>query len=110
MLHCIMGHPIWGYSVCLEKFIKKISFRITSEVPKNESGLIQLIGKNESICHKWVNLSPQMRKPTICIGKNKGADQLRSNCIVDQRLYFRYMDSIMPLLSNPKFQASTHLL
>ena len=35
-----------------------------------------------------------MGKPTICIGKNKGADQLRSNCEADQRLLYLY----------PKFQ------
>ena len=39
-----------------------------------------------------------MGKPTICIGENKGADQLRSNCEADQRLCFRYSDSIVPLL------------
>ena len=37
-------------------------------------------------------------KPTICIGENKGADQLRSNCEADQRLCFRYSDSTIPLL------------
>ena len=31
-----------------------------------------------------------MGKPTDCIGENKGADQLRSNCEADQRLCFRY--------------------
>ena len=40
-----------------------------------------------------------MGKPTICIGENKGADQLRSNCEADQRLCFRYMDSTIALLS-----------
>ena len=39
-----------------------------------------------------------MGKPTICIGENKGADQLRSNCEADQRLCFRYTDSTLPLL------------
>ena len=34
-----------------------------------------------------------MGKPTICIGENKGADQLRGNCEADQRLCFRYTDS-----------------
>ena len=34
-----------------------------------------------------------MRKPTFCICKIKGADQLRSNCEADQRLCFHYMDS-----------------
>ena len=27
-----------------------------------------------------------MRKPGFCLGENKGADQLRSNCEADQRL------------------------
>ena len=39
-----------------------------------------------------------MGKPTICIGKNKGADQLRSNCEADQRLCFRHTSSTIPLL------------
>ena len=39
-----------------------------------------------------------MGKPTICIGENKGADQLRSYCEADQRLYFRYSDSTISLL------------
>ena len=44
------------------------------------------------------HLSRPMGKPTICLGENKGADQLRSNCEADQRLYFRYSDSTVPLL------------
>ena len=43
-------------------------------------------------------LSRHMGKPTICLGENKGADQLRSNCEADQRLCFRYSDSTVPLL------------
>ena len=43
-----------------------------------------------------------MGKPTICIGENKGADQLRSKCEADQRICFRYMDSTIPLLSKSK--------
>ena len=39
-----------------------------------------------------------MGKPTICIGENKAADQLRSNCEADQRLCFRYSDSTIPPL------------
>ena len=38
-----------------------------------------------------------MGKPTICIGENKGADQLRSNCEADQRLCFRYSSSFLCL-------------
>ena len=42
-----------------------------------------------------------MRKPAICICENKDADQLRGNREADQRLYFRYKDSTIPLLSKP---------
>ena len=44
------------------------------------------------------DLSCLMGKPTICIGKNKGADQLRGNRKADQHLCFRYTDSTRPLL------------
>ena len=44
-----------------------------------------------------------MRKPTICMGKNKDADQLRGNREADQRLCFRYTDSTFPPLLIPKF-------
>ena len=43
-----------------------------------------------------------MGKPTICIGENKDADQLRSNCEGDHRLCFCYTDSTIPLLSKSK--------
>ena len=45
-----------------------------------------------------------MGKPTICIGKNKdadqlrGYDQLRGNREADQRLCFHYSDSTISLL------------
>ena len=44
------------------------------------------------------NLSRLMGKPTICIGENKDADQLRGNREADQRLCFRYSDSTITLL------------
>ena len=40
-----------------------------------------------------------MRKPTFCICKNKGTDQVRSNCEADHRLCFCYTDSTIPTLS-----------
>ena len=43
-------------------------------------------------------MSRPMEKPTICIGENKDADQLRGNREADQRLCFRYKDSTIPLL------------
>ena len=40
----------------------------------------------------------------FCLGKNKDADQLCSNCTADQRLCFCYMDStILQIFLNPKF-------
>ena len=39
-----------------------------------------------------------MGKPTICIGENKDADQLRGNREADQGLCFRYSDSTITLL------------
>ena len=48
------------------------------------------------------NMIHPMGKPTIYIRKNKGADQLCSNCEADRRLCFRYMDSTIPLLSKSK--------
>ena len=41
-----------------------------------------------------------MGKPTICIGENKDADQLRGNREADQRLCFRFLDSTIPLLKS----------
>ena len=38
-----------------------------------------------------------MRKPDFCLCENKGADQLRGNREADQRLCFRYTDSIFPI-------------
>ena len=43
-----------------------------------------------------------MRKPDFCICENKDADQLRGNREADQRLCFRYTDSIIPLLPKSK--------
>ena len=34
-----------------------------------------------------------MRKRDFCLCENKDADQLRSNCVADQPLCFRYTDS-----------------
>ena len=50
-------------------------------------------------------MSHLVRKPTICICENKGADQLRSNCEADQRLCFRYTDSTLPLLLKSKISS-----
>ena len=44
------------------------------------------------------DMSCVMRKPALCICKNKGADQLRGNREADQRLCFCFLDSTTPLL------------
>ena len=50
-----------------------------------------------------------MNKPTICIGENKDADQLRGNREADryreadQHICFRYTDSSIPLLLKSEF-------
>ena len=51
-----------------------------------------------------------MGKPTKCLGENKGADQLRSNRETDQRLCFRYTDSIIPQLSLALYKISSFQL
>ena len=50
-------------------------------------------------------LSCHIRKPTISIGKNKGADQLCSNCTADQHLCFCSIDSTMLPLSEPEISS-----
>ena len=52
-----------------------------------------------------IDMSRLMGKPTICIGENKDADQLRGNRKADQRICFRYSDSTIPLLL--KFEISS---
>ena len=70
----------------------------------NESNDQELV-KSEQTSHNSQSYSKNkmsMGKPTICIGENKGADQLRSNCEADQRLCFSYTASTVTLLSKSK--------
>ena len=53
-------------------------------------------------CFLMTHMSLVMRKPAFCICENKDADQLRGNREADQRLCFRYSDSMIPLLSKSK--------
>ena len=46
-----------------------------------------------------------MRKPTICICKNKDTDQLCGSREADQRLCFRYLDNTIPLLAKSKISS-----
>ena len=51
-------------------------------------------------------MSRVVRKPDFFICENKDADQLRGNREADQRLYFHYTDSTIPLLY--KSEISSH--
>ena len=62
-------------------------------------------GKPDYIVLKSEIMSRHMGKPTICIGENKDADQLCSNCEADQHLCFRYTDSTIPLLHKSKISS-----
>ena len=62
-----------------------------------------------SLKSQQMHLCLHMRKPTICICENKGADQLCSYCTADQHLCFA-IRIVQPLFFlNPKFQASSLL-
>ena len=50
-----------------------------------------------------------MGKPTICIGENKDADQLRGNREADQRLCFRYSDSTILLLLKSEISSAVNM-
>ena len=50
-------------------------------------------------------MSRVMRKPAFCICENKAADQLRSNCVADQRLCFCFIDSTISLLSKSEISS-----
>ena len=57
-----------------------------------------------STYYAYYDLSLVIRKPIVCICENKDTDQLRSNCVADQRIFFATQ-----FYQNPKFHASSHL-
>ena len=57
------------------------------------------------VSHCLTIMSRLLGKPTICIGENKDAYQLRGNREADQRLCFRYSDSTIPPLPNAKISS-----
>ena len=58
--------------------------------------LIKLLCSSFYVIHHKKSLI--LRKPDFCICKNKGADQMCSNCTADQCFCFCCMDSIVPFL------------
>ena len=87
----------------ITKIILNKYFIISKTIPvKHVMLIVMLIGDHGQITKTKTNqhteMSRLMGKPTICIGENKDADQLRGNREADQRLCFRYSDSTIPLL------------
>ena len=64
---------------------------------------INELGKKEEAYHSY--LSQYIRKPTICICENKGADQFCGYREANQCLCFRYTDSTIPLLLKSKISS-----
>ena len=72
---------------------------------KTSSGCLVSVSRQKQIMVFTFYMSRIVRKPDSCLGENKGADQLRGNREADQRLCFRYTDSIIPLLSKSKISS-----
>ena len=74
----------------------QISFAVTDRLDDKMALSVKTYKLNQFIRYIF------MGKPTIYIGENKDADQLRGNREADQRICFRYSDSTIPLLSKSK--------
>ena len=70
-------------------FISKIQVLISIHV---HTGLSLIF-----ITHDGSQMSPVMRKPSVCICENKGTDQLFGNRAADQCPCFCYIASTIPL-------------
>ena len=88
-----------------------LKHKISSFCPSSvdaQAGLCQTWSetpKTVFLMTRLIYMSRLMGKPTICIGENKDADQLRGNREADQRLCFRYLDSTIPPLLNSKISS-----
>ena len=74
---------------------------INETVPENTRVVAIEAIDDDGVCIVMFPLTPYepcKRKPDFCECKNKGADQLRSNCEADQCLCFCYSGSTIPLL------------
>ena len=86
-----------------EQEVKDLARRATSEGEKGNEASRKYVNNLHRRKQKKKGRKVMKRHEnmlTICIGENKGADQLRSNCEADQRLCFRYSDSTIPLESH----------
>ena len=98
-----MYKPCWDlhnlFYFSSQAFIDEELFSVITE---KLGELLKLVGYNYMCC--------VMRKIRSCICKNKGTDQLHSNCEADQRLCFAKRIVHFHYFLNPKFPASSHLL
>ena len=90
-----------------DRYIQEWMAKILDETTDGDANY-RLI-KTHFAYSKYLTILPElslcMRKPTICIGENKDADQLRGDREADQRLCFRYTDSTIPLLLKSKISS-----
>ena len=84
----------------ISQYTSKCIHTISSRMhPQTYTSPVTIGEWRSSRCRTHWELSLCVRKPTICMGVNKDADQLRGNREADQRLCFCYTDStILPLL------------
>ena len=79
--------------------------RFVSDLDGNlEDWLSRDVAQNSPI-RGGLLFEPRRDKTGFCICENKDADQLRGNREADQRLCFRYTDSIIPLLSKSEISS-----
>ena len=81
-------------SVCTQKIKGLYDFHITVFDQPLLFSLMQI----NRFWYNTARMSLNTSKPDFCLCKNKGADQLCSNCTADQRLCFHYMYSTIHLL------------
>ena len=79
------------HNLCFRAKKRKIGIALCTPVLLHKIGVLERYALHRHLSHP-------MGKPTICIGENKGADQLRGNLEADQRHWFCYSDSTIPLL------------
>ena len=90
-LHFLMTIPL-NHRICILISHRMLQFKYAFACVLNHLAQVALY-------------EPHYERTDFCICVNKGADQLRSNCGSDQRLYFHFIASMIPLL--PKYKISS---
>ena len=99
----VMAGSSWSFTIivcdCLPKLMLLFLSKESQEPYLIMSQKIRLVQFTDWVKDRSdkANMSHCIRKPTKCLGENKGADQLLGNREADQRLCFRYMDSTILL-------------